>query len=239
MALGIQQNLEQRLLNGEGLYSLRDAAYYARIPQQTLSAWFFGRGEEKYRHASLSDLPEKLLTFEEFIEAIAIRYLREKGFTLKAILAALTQAELLCNATRVFTNPDFDFWAEKDSKRLYVAPHKGPPIGLDGKKEIGQMSLQPIIKDYLRLIEFDNNHKAAVYRPLRNDDFNIALNPTRSFGEPIVEQVGYPARTLLRALKEEGSIEKAAWMYGVPEGAIKMASDYEKYLRQADGKLAA
>lgn len=234
-----QQNLEERLLNGEGLYSLRDAAYYARIPQQTLSAWFFGRGEEKYRIASLSELPEKLLTFEEFIEAIAIRHLREKGFSLKAILEALTQAELLCSATRVFTNPDFDFWAEKDNKRLYVAPRDRAPIGLDGRKEIGQMSLQPIIKDYIKLIEFDKNNKASAYRPLERDGFNIALNPVKSFGEPIVEQIGYPTRTLLRALKEEGSVKKAAWMYGVPEGAIEMASAYDKYLRDAAGKIAA
>lgn len=239
MASTTQQHLAEKLLNGEGLYSLRDAAYFARIPQQTLSAWFFGRGENQYRHAKLSDLPEKLLTFEEFIEAIAIRSLREKGFSLKSILAALTQAELLCDATKVFTNPNFRFLADKKEKRLYVAPKSDSPVGIEGKNDVGQIAFETVIKDYLQLIEFDKNYNALVYRPLEMDGFNIALNPTRSFGEPIVEQVDYPVRTLIRAIKEEGSIEKAAWMYDVPEQALKLAMYYEKYLNEKPKDIAA
>ncbi|NJM37078.1 MAG: hypothetical protein HC845_03930 [Akkermansiaceae bacterium] len=233
------KQLADSLLNSEGLYTLADAAYFARIPISTLSSWFFGRGDHVYRHARLAALPEKLLTFEEFIEAIAIRSLREQGFSLKTILAALTQAELLFDAKRVFTNPNFDFLAEKKGKRLFVSPHASSPVGLEGKKDIGQLSFEPVIKDYLDLIEFDADHNALAYRPLKSDEFNIALNPSRSFGEPIVEQVGYPARTLIRALKEEGSVERAAWMYGVPEGAIKLAEKYEKYLREIPKNIAA
>jgi uncharacterized protein (DUF433 family) len=228
------KQLAESLLKGEGLYTLSDAAFYARIPRQTLQAWFFGRGENSYRSAKFNHLEDKLLTFNEFVEALAVRSLREKGFPLQSIFQALQAGELLAGASHPVTNPEFRMLADLKGKHLYLMKRTDQnPYQVSGKKGVGQMALQPVVQEYLKDIEFNRENQAIAYRPpIRTANYNIVLMPRSGFGEPLVEQLGYPARVLAQAVQDEGSIDKAAYAYNVDQEAIKLARKYIEYLQE-------
>ncbi len=225
--------IAESLLNGEGLYALSDAAFYARIPRQTLHAWFFGRGENSYRSAKFNHLEDKLLTFNEFVEALAVRSLRDKGFALQSIFHALQACELLAGSSHPVTNPKYRMLADLKGKQLYLMKRTDKnPFQVSGKKGVGQMALQPVVQEYLKDIEFNRDNQAIAYRPpIKTANYNIVLMPRSGFGEPLVEQLGYPARVLAQAVQEEGSIEKAAYAYDVDKEAIRLSCKYLEYLQ--------
>src|SRR4051812_17888165 len=62
---------------GVGLYTPAEAAFYARVRTQTLNRWLFGdsRGESVVTAQIKSD-DEKIVTFRDFVQALAIRSIR-------------------------------------------------------------------------------------------------------------------------------------------------------------------
>src|SRR5665213_3736375 len=65
--------LDEMVEGGTGLYTLGEAAKYARMPQVTLVRWFKG---DNYCERVVPLEDSKAVTFLDFVQALAIRNLR-------------------------------------------------------------------------------------------------------------------------------------------------------------------
>src|SRR5580658_1258954 len=67
------------ITNQGGLYTLREVSIFAKIPLATLRYWFIGdKRHSPVRSAIIEGGGMAYLTFQDFIEAVAIRHLRTK-----------------------------------------------------------------------------------------------------------------------------------------------------------------
>src|SRR5437016_4763932 len=78
-----------------GLYTLAQAAMFARIPLNTLNYWYYGTKSRKpLRQSEIAREEGKFVTFLEFVEALAIRSLRkERNISLPKIREAIKEAQ--------------------------------------------------------------------------------------------------------------------------------------------------
>ena len=79
-----------------------------------------------------------------------------------------------------------------------------------GGKGAGQMTLAACVEGYMSDLKFDQKKIARIYTAFRYQDQSVVMNPNFRFGEPIVEENGYPADVLWRGVISEGSFERAA-----------------------------
>lgn len=101
---------------------------------------------------------------------------------------------------------------------------------LTGKKR-GNQLIGEIILSYARYLEFDpETGVASRYACYKSDDGRVMMDPEVHFGEPFIKSCGYTAHTLFNASQTEGTIERAAKIYGVEEREIRLAVDYFDYL---------
>jgi hypothetical protein len=68
-------------LLGIGLYSPLEAALYARVTTQLMNRWIFGNAQgQPVIEPQLDDAAEKIVTFLDFVQALAIRRIRNERF---------------------------------------------------------------------------------------------------------------------------------------------------------------
>jgi uncharacterized protein (DUF433 family) len=72
----------------------------------------------------------------------------------------------------------------------------------------------------------------ARWRPY-GGKLTIVIDPTRSFGQPIVADFGVPTSALADAVQAEGSIERAALLVEVATAVVRDAVEFEKGLLAA------
>jgi uncharacterized protein (DUF433 family) len=90
-----------------------------------------------------------------------------------------------------------------------------------------QLVFQKIIAPYLRGLEFDQDI-AARWFPSANR--RIVIDPTRSFGQPILEKEGVPTSVLARSFKAERSLKRVARWYDVDVRSVRAAVEFERRL---------
>ena len=73
-------------LLGVGLYTPREAAYYARVSPQLITRWFY---TNPVLEPGVSIPDQRLITFADFIQLGAIRTARKEGVSLSKIRQAL------------------------------------------------------------------------------------------------------------------------------------------------------
>jgi hypothetical protein len=230
-------------LLGVGLYSVSEAALYARVPTRTLSRWVYG--DRSGEQVILPELDEqngdKVVTFLDFVQALAIRRIRqERRVSLPKLREAYFRARdefkvpypLALDNTRIglFGPPD-----DPSRQEVYICLEKTEDavrqyFQLTGKKH-GNQLIGEVVKTYSKRLIYDESGLATRYIAYKTDDGTIMMDPEVRFGEPYAEDVGYTARTLFDAYQSEGSVTRAAEVYGVPPNLVELAVEYFDYLR--------
>ena len=100
--------LEETVRTSGGLYTLTEAALYAKMTPVTLGRWLYGdKSHAALRGSLISKSEGKFLTFLEFVEALAVRTLRNThGLSLQKIRAALDMAKRDYRIDYPFANKD-------------------------------------------------------------------------------------------------------------------------------------
>lgn len=213
------------ILNQTGLYTLREVSIFAGIPLTTLRYWFIGdKKHAPVRHAIVEGGGMAYLTFQDFVEAVAIRHLRTRyGLPLPKIRQAVIQAKDFYGVEYPFT--DKAQTVITDQRELHIVTSKNAhPIQLSGKNK-GQVSFKDIVATFMERLAFDEHgnyeYIAAVY-----GDQRIILNPKVMLGSPRVGKSPYGAITLWRAKNVEGDIDAVARIYGVSKNIIVASCQY-------------
>ncbi|MBI4602755.1 MAG: DUF433 domain-containing protein [Planctomycetes bacterium] len=91
-----------------------------------------------------------------------------------------------------------------------------------------QRYFERIIAPFLRGVDFQGQFPRRWW-PMGHGHA-VVLDPTRSFGKPIVEKEGIPTSILAKAVQVEGSIDRVAMWYEIDRAAVRDAVEFERSL---------
>lgn len=227
-------------LLGKGAYTPAEAAFYARVKTQTLNRWLFGDGRGQSVVVPEVGEPddEKIVTFLDFVQALAIRAIRSRHkITLTRIRQAVEIAQenniqypfAVAHTTYLFSDQQDqghgDIVLEIDGKLLQAS-------GTHRKNYV----MREIAELYMCDLHFDeqtglaNKYDAWVDQ----ERGKIVMDPRVRFGEPYLETCGHTAETLWDAYQVEGGITPAARAFDVEDSDIELALLFYDHLISVD-----
>lgn len=211
-----------------GVYTLQEAALYARVSTQLLSRWFYGRG--RLDRALEPSFPEKerILSFADFVQALAIRNARlQFRVPLQKIRAGIKRAEDDYGVSHPLARRHTIYLFGND---LYIYLETQKEFEKITGKDRNQKTMTKIVEVYMNDLGFDRTGLASYYIAHRygvaGEERTIEMNPRFRFGEPVLKSCHYSARTLWEACQAEGGIAEAAHAYGVDEADVYAAFRY-------------
>ncbi len=215
-------------------YTTSEAAHYLCIPKATINAWVKGttytvRGASKrFRH--VIELPDKslnLLSFYNLAEAHVLRALRtEYEISLPVIRKALDFIRNEFGWERPLIQEQF----RTNGVTLFVER-----LGTLIDAAHPEQTLLPILTDYLDRIEWENEFAARLYPFTRvvhdtTAPRAIVIDPSRSFGRPLLDRLGVTTNVIAERYKAGDSIAKLVEEYGGPETDIEEAIRCELHI---------
>jgi len=229
--------IEDSVRTASGLYTVVEAAAYARMHVQTLNTWPHGGTARLPLRGSLIPKDEgRYLTFVEFVEALAIPNLRVNyKVSLQRIRQAINEAKEKYQIEYPFANKFHKTFLIGSDLHIILAGEQNP-VQLSGR-ERGQESLRACLEQFMHDLEWDSQNSAAAYvayrYPAKDRNITIKMRPSLCFGAPVVDGTGYTAETLWKAALAEGSEQKAAGYYEVDEESVIAACRYCEELNLA------
>jgi uncharacterized protein (DUF433 family) len=222
---------------GIGIYTPAEAAFYARVSPRIMSRWVFGdSGSKPVIEKQLKDSEEKIVTFLDFVQTLAVREVRHRhGLPLQRIRQGVDEAQKRYNLDyplaclhRIFLFSDQQRQGHGEIAIRLESDQEGVEeyVQLTGRAR-GNRLIQPVVEMFLTDLSFDPETRLATqYRPMRENGLCVLLDPHRRFGEPLIDPSGYTAEALWHATNTEGGLEAAAEAYGVSVEQVKLANKY-------------
>lgn len=213
-------------LLGKGIYTPGEAALYARVRVELLKRWVFGTGDGDAVFRSQVDPAEKTVTFVDLVQTMAVRSVRFDaiGVPLGRIREAVDLAQTrygidnpLCRKHVILVNPH--------TRQLFIELPTLDIVQATGEHKHSKM-MRPIVESFLLDLEYDHDGIATAYRPMRDGNRAVIIDPERKFGEPFIEGCGYSVWTLYDSYAAEGSVENAASAYGIGDQDVRLAVRY-------------
>ncbi len=215
---------------GTGLYTVREAAFYARIHPTVLSRWLFGnKSGDRVLHPQIDQEGEKVVTFLDFVQALAVRAIRtQHKIALDKVRTAIEVAEQEFQVKCPLARRHTIFLLGRD---IQIVPElDGDPVQVTGRAK-GQVSARSVVEIHLRDLGWDADGLARHYRAFQWGHRDIQMIPEEHFGEPVVPSCNHSARVLWEAAETEGGIEPAARAYGVEAEEVELACRYFDHLQ--------
>ena len=216
---------------GHGLYTLREASFYARVPVQTMGRWLYGSGRLDSVVQPEFASEEKLVSFLDLVQSLAIRAIRiQQRVPLQKIRQAMEIATKDFGMTYPFARAHTTFlWGGEIVIR--------PGIDAQGYDEFVEASgkhrrnrlLTKVVEIYLRDLTFSQKGLASLYRAFKWNGVEINMDPTQYFGEPLMPS-RHTAKTLWEASQIEGGLEPAAKAFGVSVEEVEAACRFYDHL---------
>jgi hypothetical protein len=218
-------------LLGIGIYTPAEAALYARAPERMVRRWFYGTTHRPaVLQPQLEDTEEKLLTFLDFVQTMAIRAIR---LTYKVPLQRIREAIRLTETEYQLKYP----LARRHTTYLFeheVVIRLGAEeyVQVSGKHKRNRL-IAKVVEPYMRNLDYGPEGLANAYLAFTWNNLAVTMNPLIRFGEPLLPSCGYTAQALWDAYKAEGSVESAASAYGVKQEEVELACAFFDYLNPA------
>ena len=216
----------------QSAYGLAEAARYLKLPVATLRAWTFGRqyptaqGEGRFRPLirPASRRPP-LLSFSNLIEAHVLRALRtEHGVSVKAVRQAVCFAEQTLDIERLLLRPEL----RADAGRIFLDRY-GELINLSAS---GQLAMRQVLNAHLRRVTWKDHFPTRLHPFVLGDgrdaDMPIAIDPSISFGRPVVVSRGVSTAAIVGRIDAGESIADIAADYDLSQEDIEHAVVYER-----------
>lgn len=213
-------------------YGLSEAAYHLGIPVATLRSWVLGRdyqvAEGARRFApiiEIADRKRKQLSFTNLVEAHVLSALRrEHAVQLPKVRKAVAYLRIRLQSRHPLADQQF----ETDGLNLFVQKY-GQLINITQE---GQLAMRSVLQSFLKRIKRDaQGMPTKLYLFTRRGEIGeplaVVVDPTVSFGRPVLEGTGIPTAILAERFKAGDSPEVLADDYGRPKEEIEEAIRYE------------
>jgi uncharacterized protein (DUF433 family) len=209
-------------------YGIPEVAHYLGIPVSTLRSWTVGQRYVSRRGPGffkplirLADPERRLLSFVNLIEVHVLDAIRrEHQISLQKVRKALdTLARILPSQ-----HPLADHRFETDNLHLFVEKYGS----LMSITQEGQLAMKKILQAHLRRIHRDQEGRATrlflfTRRRDPDDPFSVLVDPTISFGRPVLAGTGIPTRVITERYKAGESIDELARDYERQRSEIEEA----------------
>jgi uncharacterized protein (DUF433 family) len=165
------------------------------------------------------------VSFRDLIELRFVKAFRDVGLSLPTIRECFNRAVEAVKDERPFSTQKF----RTDGKTIFLEITHDIKEGelLDLKRR--QAAFHRMVVPSLHDLEFDADIVARWY-PLGRSRKSIVVDPTRSFGRPIVSDGGVPTEVLAQAVQIEGTPERVAKLYEVTPAAVRDAVSFHQRL---------
>lgn len=214
-------------------YNLAEAAYYLGIPVATLRSWVAGRSYPTAKGAKLfspviepADRKRLRLSFINLVEAHVLSALRRehRNIRLPKIRDAITYLRTKLHSRHPLAEQNF----ETDGLDLFVRKY-GELINVTRE---GQLAMEDVLRLFLKRIVRDNKGAPVrlylfTRRGEADEPHAVAVDPTVSFGRPVLEGTGIPTEILAQRYKAGDSLDALAEDYGRRKEEIEEAIRYE------------
>jgi uncharacterized protein (DUF433 family) len=215
-------------------YSLGDAARYLQLPHATLRSWVIGRkyptskGDQFFR--PLIEAPKSdnhlALSFMNLVEAHVLDAIRRThGIALPKVRIAISFVMRKLGSNHPLAERSF----ETDGIDLFVHEY-GQLINVSRD---GQLVMKGVLEAYLERIERDSNGIAVRFFPftrnrpagseVRREPRTVVIDPSVSYGRPVLIGTGIPTSVLAERYKAGDSINELSSDYALPTNEIEEA----------------
>jgi uncharacterized protein (DUF433 family) len=211
-------------------YTVADAARYLRIPLPTVRSWVVGRdyprqsGTARFRPVIVTPRDStQRLSFRNLVELAALRALRtEHGVKLSAVREALHYAKKELGTDAPLATPELFASAGEIFLQRY-----GLLINLN---RAGQLGIWAVLQGLMRRIKWDDGLPVRFFPPVPNrpEDQSVMLDPTISFGRPVLARLGVTTSVIVDRINAGEEPDAVAKDYGATEDEIMDALAYER-----------
>ena len=217
-------------------YAAREAAAILSLPVATLKAWCFGQGY-KSREGSPkrfqpvikpADADRRLLSFANLCELHVLSAIRRlHRIPLPKVRESVSYLGSQLGSDRPLTEHEFmtnglDLFVQHASKLLNVSKQ-----GQEAMRGDFELALARIERNKdgapIRLFPFSRPSAAD-----RNQPRAVVIDPTLSFGRPVLSRVAVPTEVIVDRFRAGDSVAEMAGDYGVGEEEIEEALRFEQ-----------
>ena len=218
-----------------GIYTVSEASRLARVSSRRIRRWLRGY-EFKVklgRHRSPAVWNSQLdpidsamaLGFLDLLEIRCVDAFISAGVSWKTLRQVHDQARELVGNSHPFCTNRF----ATDGQTIFMEfQGKNSEVTLWDMKDV-QRVFDRIIRPFLKDIEFDNSKIPSRWWP-RGKNHQVALDPRRSFGQPIIFREGIPTQILARSVRANDSVKEVARWFQIESKSVREAVDFEDAL---------
>jgi uncharacterized protein (DUF433 family) len=218
-----------------GIYTISEAWRLTGVSPRRIRRWVRGY-EFKVKHGrhrspavwstQLDQIDHVVaLGFLDLLEVRCVDAFVSAGVGWKTLRQVHEQAKRLVGHAHPFCTNQF----ATDGQTIFMEERgKHDEVALWDMRDL-QRVFDRIIRPFLKNVEFDSGQLPRRWWP-RGKDHLVALDPRRSFGQPIVFQEGIPTQILARSVRANGSLEEVARWFEINFVSVRKAVEFEQSL---------
>lgn len=218
-----------------GIYTVSDASRLAGVSPRRIRRWLRGY-EFKVKHGrrrspavwnnQLDPIDHSMaLGFLDLLEIRCVDGFISAGVGWKTLRQVHDRAREVVGYSHPFCTNRF----ATDGQTIFMeVQEKNKEITLWDMRDV-QRVFDRIIRRFLKDIEFDNAKVPFRWWP-RGKNHQVALDPRRSFGQPIIFREGIPTQVLARSVRANESVEEVARWFEINSKSVREAVDFEEAL---------
>lgn len=214
---------------GQGVYSVSDAARYARLSTSSVDRWVFGY--RNYPSLVNPDVPrlgrDRAISFLALIELCLIGRFKGQGVPPRKFRQAATALA----GTEGITHPfAFERVLRTDGRDLF-APAGHDYVQLTGRRRehlVWKLVVEPFFKE----IDFEREFARRWYPP--EGDRLVVLDPAIRFGQPVLQGTRIPTGAVADQVEAGDRVAFVAKCYDLTRSQVEAARRFElRYKRAA------
>lgn len=209
---------------GTGLYTVAEAAIYAKASRRMISRWVFGTAKDKpLFHSQFERTDDKLVSFLDMLQSVAIREIRleHPELSMNSVRQAIEFSKKTYGVDFPFVRKGFV--AGRLGGTIVIHPSRDQFVEASGKSR-GQ-TMFPFVQMYLDRVGFGDDGLANEYRIYEHGRVQVTMKPNIRFGEPLLPS-GYSAWNIWESIKSEGGIDRTAKAFRIPRSEVRTAYSF-------------
>jgi uncharacterized protein (DUF433 family)/DNA-binding transcriptional MerR regulator len=210
-------------------YRVGEAAMYARISPQTVSAWERATGSP----AVSAREARKGLSYLQLVEIAVVASMRKSGVNLGEIKAARKYLQKLWTEEYPFARAKFKTDGTDVLVDFVDADKKIVSDRLITANRDGQLIWTEMLSDRLREFQYDETGLVRSWF-VSGRNSSVSIDPALAFGAPNVD--GIPTRVIRDKWIARNDLEVIADDYGISIGLVREALEFEGISKEAQAK---
>jgi uncharacterized protein (DUF433 family) len=218
-----------------GIYTVSEASRLANVSPWQIRRWLKGY-EFKVKHgrhrspavwnSQLDPIDHTTaLGFLDLLEIRCVDAFVSAGVSWKTLRQVHDRARELVGHSHPFCTNRF----ATDGHTIFMeVQEKNDEVTLWDMRDV-QRVFDRIIRPFLKDIEFDNSRVPLRWWP-RGKGHQVALDPRRSFGQPIIFREGIPTQVLARSARANDSVDEVARWFEINSTSVHEAVAFEDAL---------